>query len=228
MRRQPLLNHFPTPSFPPSTERSDIWPTVSGESGGSARPLNYMTPATTPPLGFPPPFESYVPGSSRAMWRKGQLTTRDQFFRADRIVFAWIYRNRFKTLTPSPTAAWHHPRASPSAVWDIAVSAYSVENPQHQSSVSAPFSAFDSIDPSRDALEMDEGLSQPHTWSYRTGEDDEGVHPFVGGETLSTAAHHASALTLSASLGGEAKDGISASVEPSMTLSVRYRTSLLA
>jgi hypothetical protein len=37
---------------------------------------------------------------------------------------------------------------------------------------------------------------------YRTGEDDEGIHPFAGGETLSTAAHHASALTLSAGLGG--------------------------
>ena len=82
------------------------------------------------------------------------------------------------------------------------VSAYSVENPRHQSSVSAPFSAFDSIDPSRGALEMDEGLSQPHAWSYRTGEDDEGVYPSIGGETLSTAAHHASALTLSAGLGG--------------------------
>ena len=79
---------------------------------------------------------------------------------------------------------------------------YSVENPRHQSSVSAPFSAFDSIDRSRDALDMDEGLSQPHAWSYRTGEDDEGIHPFAGGVTLSTAAHHASALTLSAGLGG--------------------------
>ena len=79
---------------------------------------------------------------------------------------------------------------------------YSVENPRHHSSVSAPFSAFDSIDRSRDALDMDEGLSQPHAWSYRTGEDDEGIHPFAGGVTLSTAAHHASALTLSAGLGG--------------------------
>ncbi|KAI0004640.1 hypothetical protein BJV74DRAFT_389821 [Russula compacta] len=79
---------------------------------------------------------------------------------------------------------------------------YSVENPRHQSSVSAPFSAFDSIDRSRDALDMDDGLSQLHAWSYRTGEDDEGIHPFIGGETLSTAAHHASALTLSAGLGG--------------------------
>jgi hypothetical protein len=79
---------------------------------------------------------------------------------------------------------------------------YSVENPRHQSTISAPFSAFDSIDRSRDALELDEGLSQPHAWSYRTGEDEEGIHPFAGGETLSTAAHHASALTLSAGLGG--------------------------
>jgi hypothetical protein len=79
---------------------------------------------------------------------------------------------------------------------------YSVENPRHQSSVSAPFSAFDFIDRSGDALDMDEGLSQPHAWSYRSGEDDEGIHPFVGGETISTAAHHASALTLSAGLGG--------------------------
>ncbi|KAL0576860.1 hypothetical protein V5O48_005125 [Marasmius crinis-equi] len=38
-------------------------------------------------------------------------------------------------------------------------------------------------------------------WSYRTGDDDEGIHPF-GGETMSTAAHHASALTLTAGLGG--------------------------
>ncbi|KAF8272262.1 hypothetical protein EI94DRAFT_1769980 [Lactarius quietus] len=79
---------------------------------------------------------------------------------------------------------------------------FSVENPRHHSSVSAPFSAFNSIDPSRDALDMDEGISQLHAWSYHTGEDDEGVRPFVGGETLSTAAHHASALTLSAGLAG--------------------------
>lgn len=79
---------------------------------------------------------------------------------------------------------------------------FSVENPRNHSSISAPFSAFNSIDPSRDGLDMDEGISQLHAWSYRTGEDDEGVRPFVGGETLSTAAHHASALTLSAGLAG--------------------------
>jgi hypothetical protein len=79
---------------------------------------------------------------------------------------------------------------------------FSVENPRHHSSVSAPFSAFNSIEPSRDAFDMDEGISQLHAWSYHTGEDDEGVRPFAGGETLSTAAHHASALTLSAGLAG--------------------------
>ena len=79
---------------------------------------------------------------------------------------------------------------------------YSVENPRHHSTVSAPFSAFNSIDPSRDALDMDEGISHLNAWSYHTGEDDEGVRPFAGGETLSTAAHHASALTLSAGLAG--------------------------
>jgi len=39
-------------------------------------------------------------------------------------------------------------------------------------------------------------------WSYRTVDDDEeGIHPY-GGESLSTLAHHASAVTLSAGLGG--------------------------
>lgn len=75
---------------------------------------------------------------------------------------------------------------------------YSVEIPRHQSNTSALFSAFDR---SRDA-DLDDVLSQVQAWSYRTGEDDEGVQPFVGGETLSTAGHHASALTLSAGLAG--------------------------
>ncbi|KAF9005405.1 hypothetical protein BDQ17DRAFT_1303766 [Cyathus striatus] len=37
--------------------------------------------------------------------------------------------------------------------------------------------------------------------TYRTEEDEEGINPY-GGETMSTAGHHASALTLSAGLGG--------------------------
>ncbi|KAJ3560987.1 hypothetical protein NP233_g10476 [Leucocoprinus birnbaumii] len=41
-----------------------------------------------------------------------------------------------------------------------------------------------------------------HGWSYRTGDDyEEGINPY-GGESLSTLAHHASAVTLSAGLGG--------------------------
>ncbi|KAF8158574.1 hypothetical protein B0H34DRAFT_464811 [Crassisporium funariophilum] len=42
---------------------------------------------------------------------------------------------------------------------------------------------------------------QVHPWSYRTGDDEEGINPY-GGETVSTVAHHASALTISAGLGG--------------------------
>ena len=38
-------------------------------------------------------------------------------------------------------------------------------------------------------------------WSYRTADDDEGIAPY-GGETMSTAAHHASAVTFTAGLGG--------------------------
>jgi hypothetical protein len=43
--------------------------------------------------------------------------------------------------------------------------------------------------------------SPHHVWSYRTGEDEDGISPF-GAETMSTAAHHASAVTISAGLGG--------------------------
>lgn len=48
-----------------------------------------------------------------------------------------------------------------------------------------------------------ERQSQGHGWSYRTVDDEEGINPY-GGETISTAAHHASGLTLSAGLGGRA------------------------
>jgi hypothetical protein len=69
-----------------------------------------------------------------------------------------------------------------------------VEYPRHNSGPS-PFDAFASFDhPSN----MDGEHSQLHPWSYHT--DDDGINPY-GGETVSTAAHHASALTLSAGLG---------------------------
>ncbi|GLB38153.1 putative centrosome microtubule-binding domain of Cep57 [Lyophyllum shimeji] len=74
----------------------------------------------------------------------------------------------------------------------------SVEHPRHNSGP-APFPSFEI--PSRDHFEGDTH-SQIHPWSYRTVDDEEGINPYAGGETMSTAAHHASALTLSAGLGG--------------------------
>ncbi|KAG7088592.1 hypothetical protein E1B28_012567 [Marasmius oreades] len=73
----------------------------------------------------------------------------------------------------------------------------SIEYPRHNSGPS-PFNDFGSfIHRSGDHFDGD----IPNAWSYRTGDDEEGVHPY-GGETMSTAAHHASALTLNAGLGG--------------------------
>ncbi|KAJ8518105.1 hypothetical protein ONZ45_g4789 [Pleurotus djamor] len=46
-----------------------------------------------------------------------------------------------------------------------------------------------------------EYLEEGHPWSYRTVDDEDGINPY-GGETMSTAAHHASNLTLAAGLGG--------------------------
>ncbi|THV03823.1 hypothetical protein K435DRAFT_747317 [Dendrothele bispora CBS 962.96] len=72
----------------------------------------------------------------------------------------------------------------------------SIEYPRHNSGPS-PFSDFGSLI-HRSIGEFD---GDPHHgWSYRTGDDDEGINPY-GGETMSTAAHHASALTISAGLG---------------------------
>ena len=49
--------------------------------------------------------------------------------------------------------------------------------------------------------------SQMHPWSYQTvdDEDENGVNPYAG-ESLSTAAHHASAVTLNAGLGPRRSD----------------------
>ncbi|EKM49207.1 uncharacterized protein PHACADRAFT_179304 [Phanerochaete carnosa HHB-10118-sp] len=64
-----------------------------------------------------------------------------------------------------------------------------------------PFGGFASFDHmSRDQFDPEEE-SQYHPWSYRTGDDENGVSPY-GNRTISTAAHHASALTLSAGLAG--------------------------
>lgn len=71
---------------------------------------------------------------------------------------------------------------------------YSVEYPRHNS---GPLSEHGSFirRPGTDFYEGD----IHNAWSYRTGDDDEGL--YVGQTTMSTAAHHASAVTLSAGLG---------------------------
>lgn len=74
-----------------------------------------------------------------------------------------------------------------------------VEYPRHNSGPEqfAGFASFDHI--SRDNFDPDE--SHYNAWSYRTADDDNGINPYEG-RTISTAAHHASALTLSAGLAG--------------------------
>ncbi|KAI0689700.1 hypothetical protein BC835DRAFT_1308236 [Cytidiella melzeri] len=64
------------------------------------------------------------------------------------------------------------------------------------------FDGFASFDHhSRDHFDPADENSQYNAWSYRTMDDEEGIDPYEG-RTMSTAAHHASALTLSAGLGG--------------------------
>ncbi|KXN84597.1 hypothetical protein AN958_12278 [Leucoagaricus sp. SymC.cos] len=76
----------------------------------------------------------------------------------------------------------------------------SLEYPRHNSGP-APFGEFPSFDRRvRDYIADEDAPG--HGWSYRTGDDyEEGINPY-GGESLSTIAHHASAVTLSAGLGG--------------------------
>ncbi|KAH9841344.1 uncharacterized protein C8Q71DRAFT_853748 [Rhodofomes roseus] len=77
-----------------------------------------------------------------------------------------------------------------------------VEYPRHNSAPS-PFSGFASFEQhSPDGFDPVEH-SQYNAWSIRSFNDDNTVNPY-GGETMSTAAHHASALTFSAGLGGRA------------------------
>jgi len=75
----------------------------------------------------------------------------------------------------------------------------SLEYPRHNSG-HASLGELPSLDHRvRDYLADEDTPGQG--WSYRTVDDDEGVHPY-GGESLSTLAHHASAVTLGAGLGG--------------------------
>ncbi|KDR82315.1 hypothetical protein GALMADRAFT_816004 [Galerina marginata CBS 339.88] len=85
----------------------------------------------------------------------------------------------------------------------------SLEYPRHISEPLVDFPSF--AHRSREHF-GDEDHSQMHAWSYRTGEDEDGINPY-GGETVSTAAHHASAITISAGLGG----GRAARRDPSLS-----------
>lgn len=74
-----------------------------------------------------------------------------------------------------------------------------VEYPRHAPSHSPQYLAYASFDHrSGDDFDPHEA-SRFHAWSYHT---EDGVQSYAGGESLSTAAHHASALTISAGLGG--------------------------
>lgn len=66
---------------------------------------------------------------------------------------------------------------------------------------SAPSPAFATNFREADAYADDGTHSQLHVWSYRTGEDEQGIHPY-GGESVSTPNHHASGVTLTAGLAG--------------------------
>ncbi|KAJ2914734.1 hypothetical protein MD484_g5681, partial [Candolleomyces efflorescens] len=77
----------------------------------------------------------------------------------------------------------------------------SVEYPRHDSGP-MPYPDFPSFaHRSREHHFQEEDSHMHMGWSYRTGDDDDGINPY-GGETMSTAAHHASAVTITAGLGG--------------------------
>lgn len=84
-----------------------------------------------------------------------------------------------------------------------------IEFPRHNSGPEQ-YNGFMSFEhQSQDHFDPDEH-SQFNAWSYRTVDDEEGIDPYVG-QTISTAAHHASALTLSAGLGRGMRRDISVS-----------------
>jgi len=80
----------------------------------------------------------------------------------------------------------------------------SIEYPRHYSGRTSPEFSYMQNKSYDDA--------GPHAWSYRTGDDEEGLNPYVGQHTVSTAAHHASAVTLSAGLYGRRGRGAEVSI----------------
>lgn len=76
----------------------------------------------------------------------------------------------------------------------------SLEYPRHQQTEPDQFHDFASFaqNRQRDQFGVEDTPDPPRAWSYRT--DDDPANHYTGGETLSTAAHHASKLTLTAGL----------------------------
>lgn len=75
---------------------------------------------------------------------------------------------------------------------------YSLEYARHAERSRSPFSHRSFVHHEQSVDDQ----SQMNPWSYRSidDEDENGIHPYAG-ESLSTAAHHASAVTLNAGLG---------------------------
>lgn len=88
---------------------------------------------------------------------------------------------------------------------------HSLEYARHAERSRSPFSSHRSFG-HRDYSVEDP--SQVNPWSYRTVDDDEenGINPYVG-ESLSTTAHHASAVTLNAGLGPRRGDDTRSGME---------------
>lgn len=76
-----------------------------------------------------------------------------------------------------------------------------VEYPRHNMVPTACAGLASFEHPSGEYFDPTDENSYYHGWSYRASDEDGGEIPYEG-RTASTAAHHASALTLSAGLGG--------------------------
>lgn len=92
----------------------------------------------------------------------------------------------------------------------------SVEYPRRGEQI---YPAFPSFHHSVENLDPDEQSHTHHGWSYRTADDDDdnAVNPYAAG-SLSTAAHHASAVTFTAGLGRRDQTQSGAEYDPERPL----------
>ncbi|KDQ62237.1 hypothetical protein JAAARDRAFT_189583 [Jaapia argillacea MUCL 33604] len=76
-----------------------------------------------------------------------------------------------------------------------------VEHPRHNSAPSPRSAGFASFHHLSNDDYVHDGHSHIHPWSFRSADDEDGINPYTA-ESMSTAAHHASALTINAGLAG--------------------------